>query len=77
VWAATDDDDDEEGDSYFVFSDSTVLDLKVLIYNLNMISPSRQCLEFRGRLLEDELTLGHYQVGRGDVLIMRINNQNS
>lgn len=72
AWAI---DDDDEDDRYLVFPHTTVLDTKVLAFNINMIAPSRQTLEFKGQLLQDDMLLSHYQVGPGDTLTMRINSQ--
>ncbi|KAH7332746.1 hypothetical protein B0J17DRAFT_721901 [Rhizoctonia solani] len=73
AWAI--DDDDEDGLLYYVLPNSTVLDLKVLIYNLNLILPSRQYLEFRGQGLEDEQNMNEAEVEPGSTLIMHVTSQ--
>ncbi|CAE6428713.1 unnamed protein product [Rhizoctonia solani] len=73
AWAT--DDDDEDGHLYYVSPTSTILDLKVLIHNLNLISPSRQRLEFRGQTLEDEQNMNEAQVEHGSTLIMHLMSQ--
>ncbi|CAE6462947.1 unnamed protein product [Rhizoctonia solani] len=74
AWA-TDDDDDEDGHLYYVLPTSTILDLKVLIHNLNPISPSRQRLKFQGQTLEDEQNMNEAQVEPGSTLIMHLTSQ--
>ncbi|CAE6461000.1 unnamed protein product [Rhizoctonia solani] len=73
AWAT--DDDDDDGHLYYVLPTSTVLDLKVLIHDLNLISPSRQRLEFRGQVLDDEQNMNEAQVEPGSTLTMHITSQ--
>ncbi|KDN48404.1 hypothetical protein RSAG8_02996, partial [Rhizoctonia solani AG-8 WAC10335] len=73
AWAT--DEDDDDGHLYYVLPTSTILDLKVLIHNLNLISPSRQRLEFRGRALDDEQNMNEAQVEPGSTLIMHLTSQ--
>ncbi|ELU39993.1 RNA helicase [Rhizoctonia solani AG-1 IA] len=72
-WAALD--DDEEGDIYHVLPTSTILDLKVLVQNLNLISPSRQRIVFRGTTLEDEQNMNEAHVETGSTLILHVMSQ--
>ncbi|CAE6481516.1 unnamed protein product [Rhizoctonia solani] len=67
--------DDEDGQEYYVLPNSTILDLKVLIYNSDLISPPRQHLEFRGQGLDDEQNMNEAQVESGSILIMHITSQ--
>ncbi|CAE6444462.1 unnamed protein product [Rhizoctonia solani] len=73
AWAT--DDDDEVGELYYVLPTSTILDLKVLIHNLSLISPSRQRLEFRGQTLDDEQNMNEAQVEHGNTLILHLASQ--
>ncbi|CAE6527535.1 unnamed protein product [Rhizoctonia solani] len=74
AWA-TDNDEDDDGYLYHVLPNSTILDLKILIHNLNMISPSRQRLEFRDQTLDDEQNMNEAQIESGSMLIMHVINQ--
>ncbi|KAJ1302219.1 hypothetical protein OPQ81_001043 [Rhizoctonia solani] len=73
AWSTDDDDDDSH--LYYVLPSSTILDLKVLVHNLNLISPSRQRLEFRGETLEDEQNMNEAQVESRSTLIMHVTSQ--
>ncbi|QRV96116.1 ubiquitin family protein [Ceratobasidium sp. AG-Ba] len=64
-----DQDDDEE---FVVYPESTVLDLKVLQYNVNHISPDRQILIFKGRELSNETDIQGAGVQSGDKITMKM-----
>ncbi|KAG8740507.1 Ubiquitin [Ceratobasidium sp. 414] len=66
--------DQDEQEEYTVYPKTTVLDLKALLYNVNIISPDRQVLTFKGRELQNEHTIQDQGVQNGDALIMKLYN---
>lgn len=71
TWAESGDDDDDT-ESCLVLPNSTILDLKVLLFNINMISPCQQRLYLDGHVLHDDRTVEEHGLQTGSVLSMRI-----
>ncbi|KAG9076941.1 hypothetical protein FS749_011218 [Ceratobasidium sp. UAMH 11750] len=67
--------DQDEQEECTVYSNTTVLDLKTLLYNVNMISPDRQVLTFKGQELQNEQILQDQDVQNGDTLTMKLYNR--
>jgi hypothetical protein len=55
-----------------VSPNSTVLDLKVLLYNTIMISPERQVLSYGGQDLQDHQILRELGIRENDLFTMRM-----
>ncbi|QRV81678.1 ubiquitin family protein [Ceratobasidium sp. AG-Ba] len=64
--------DQDDNEEFAVYPESTVLDLKVLQYNVNHISPDRQILIFKGRELSNETDLQGAGVQSGDKIMMKM-----
>ncbi|KAG9080402.1 hypothetical protein FRC06_006633 [Ceratobasidium sp. 370] len=69
--------DQDEQEEYTVYPKTTVLDLKVLLYNVNIISPDRQVLTFKGRELQNEQSIQDQGVQNADTLTMKLYNGGS
>ncbi|KAG8704332.1 hypothetical protein FRC09_003614 [Ceratobasidium sp. 395] len=67
----------DEDEEYTVYPKTTVLDLKTLLYNINIISPDRQILTFKERELKDKQILQEQGIQNGDRLVMKLYSGNS
>ncbi|KAF8597617.1 hypothetical protein BDV93DRAFT_527291 [Ceratobasidium sp. AG-I] len=72
AWAQDDDDDTE---SCLVLPTSTILDVKVLLFNINMISPCQQQLSFHGKPLNDDRTIQENGLQTGSLLLLKIHQR--
>ncbi|KAG9119741.1 hypothetical protein FRC07_005081 [Ceratobasidium sp. 392] len=67
----------DEDEEYMVYPKTSVLDLKTLLYNINIISPDRQVLIFKEQELRDEQIIQEQGVQNRDRLTMKLYSGNS
>ncbi|KAG8794390.1 hypothetical protein FRC12_024717 [Ceratobasidium sp. 428] len=67
----------DEDEEYTIYPKTTVLDLKTLLYNINIISPDRQILTFEGKELEDKQVIQEQDIQNRDRLMMKLYSGNA